>query len=55
MNTETLNLTTSKGATTAVVARPDGDATAAVVLIHEWLGINDHVRDLAGRYAKEGY
>lgn len=55
MNTETLNLNTSRGATTAVVARPDRDATAAVILIHEWWGINDHIRDLAGRYAKEGY
>jgi len=55
MNTETLNLNTSRGATTAVVARPDGDATAAVILIHEWWGINDHIRDLARRYANEGY
>lgn len=55
MNAETLNLTTSKGDTNAVVARPDGDAGAAVILIHEWWGINDHIRDLANRYAKEGY
>lgn len=55
MNTETLNLNTSRGATTAVVARPDRDATVAVMLIHEWWGINDHIRDLAGRYANEGY
>lgn len=55
MKTETLNLKTSRGATTAVVARPDGDASAVVILIHEWWGINDHIRDLAGRYAKEGY
>jgi carboxymethylenebutenolidase len=55
MNTDTLNLNTSRGATTAIVARPDGDATAAVILIHEWWGINDHIRDLASRYAKEGY
>jgi carboxymethylenebutenolidase len=26
-----------------------------VVLIHEWWGINDHIRDIAGRYANEGY
>ena len=25
------------------------------MLIHEWWGINDHIRDLAGRYAREGY
>ena len=55
MNTETLNLSTSRGATTAVVARPEKETTAAVVLIHEWWGINDHVRDIAGRYASEGF
>ena len=55
MNTETLNLTTSQGATTAHVARPDGEAGAGVVLIQEWWGINDHIRDVAGRYANEGY
>ena len=55
MNSETLNLTTTWGATTAHVARPAEEAAAAVVLIHEWWGINDHIRDLAGRYAKEGY
>jgi carboxymethylenebutenolidase len=55
MTTETLNLNTSRGATTAAVARPHSAATAAVILIHEWWGINDHIRDLAGRYAKEGY
>jgi carboxymethylenebutenolidase len=54
MNTETLNLNTSRGATTALVARPAGGTTAAVILIHEWWGINDHIRDIAGRYAKEG-
>jgi carboxymethylenebutenolidase len=55
MKTETLNLQTSHGATTAYVARPDNDTTAAVILIHEWWGINDHIRDLAGRYANEGF
>jgi carboxymethylenebutenolidase len=55
MKTETLNLKTANGATTAHVARPDNDTTATVILIQEWWGINDHIRDLAGRYAKEGY
>ena len=55
MKSETLKLSTSRGETTAVVARPDEEAAAAVVLIHEWWGINDHVRDLAGRYAGEGF
>lgn len=55
MKTETINLKTSRGPTTAFVARPDGDTTAAVLLIQEWWGINDHIRDIAGRYANEGY
>ncbi|HWN10910.1 MAG TPA: dienelactone hydrolase family protein [Pyrinomonadaceae bacterium] len=55
MKTETLNLNPSRGATTAHVARPEIETTAAVVLIQEWWGINDHIRDLTRRYANEGY
>jgi carboxymethylenebutenolidase len=55
MKTETIDLKTSQGATTAHVALPESDANAAVVLIQEWWGINDHIRDIAGRYANEGY
>lgn len=55
MKTETLNLNPAKGATTAYVAYPDGKPTAVVLLIQEWWGINDHIRDIAGRYANEGY
>jgi carboxymethylenebutenolidase len=55
MKTETLKLNTSRGATTAYVTRPETEAAAAVILIHEWWGINDHIRDLAGRYTNEGY
>ena len=57
MKTETLSIETSTGATTAHVALPaeTSASNAAIILIQEWWGINDHVRDLAGRYAKEGY
>ena len=55
MKTETMNLNPSRGATTAYVARPDTDTAAVVILIQEWWGINDHIRDLAGRYANEGF
>ena len=59
MNVESLNLNTTRGVTTAYVARPQTESptevSAGVLLIHEWWGINDHIRDLAGRYAKEGY
>ena len=57
MKTETLNFETPNGATTAFVALPaEADAqSAAVILIHEWWGIKEHIRDLASRYAREGY
>src|SRR5689334_16691409 len=55
MNAESLNLSTSHGATTAYVARPHIEFHAAVILIQEWWGINQHIRDIAGRYADEGY
>ena len=55
MNVETLNLTTSRGATTAYVARPHTEVDAGVIVIQEYWGINDHIRDLAGRYVNEGY
>jgi carboxymethylenebutenolidase len=68
METEKLDLETNGGTTSAFVALPAGalkgpaadvasaqTARAAVVLIHEWWGINDHIRDIAGRYASEGF
>jgi len=55
MNIESLNLETSHGATTAYVARPETETDAGVILIQEYWGINDHIRDLAGRYAGAGY
>jgi carboxymethylenebutenolidase len=26
-----------------------------LILVHEWWGLNDHVKDIAGRFAEEGY
>jgi Dienelactone hydrolase and related enzymes len=56
MKTETLQFETANGATTAYVAMPDNaDASKAVILIHEWWGLNDHIKDIANRYAAEGF
>ncbi len=59
MKTEKLDLNPPNGATTAVVAVPEMESGApappAIILIQEWWGINDHIRDIAGRYAKEGF
>ena len=38
------------------LAEPAGDAKApAIVLIQEWWGVNDHVRSLVDRFAKDGF
>lgn len=57
MKTETLNFKTAKGATTAFVAMPDEitDDTKAVILVQEWWGLNEHIKDIATRYADEGF
>lgn len=57
MKTETLQFDTARGTTSAFVALPEetDDARRAVVIIHEWWGLNDHIRDIATRYAAEGF
>jgi carboxymethylenebutenolidase len=57
MKTEKLDLETGAGKTSAFVALPSETerGAAAVILIQEWWGINDHIRDIAGRYASEGF
>ncbi|REJ75241.1 MAG: dienelactone hydrolase family protein [Acidobacteria bacterium] len=57
MNTKTLSFSTANGDTTAYCAIPDnpGTDTPAVILIQEWWGLNDHIKDIAGRYASEGF
>jgi carboxymethylenebutenolidase len=34
---------------------PDGGNGKAVLVIQEWWGLNDHIRDIAGRYADKGF
>ncbi len=38
------------------LARPaDGKPAPALILIHEWWGLNDHIKDIARRYAAAGF
>ena len=57
MRIETLSFETVHGETTAYVAMPEAASknTKAVILIQEWWGLNDHIKDIADRYAKEGF
>ena len=55
MGVETLSFDTAGGATTAYVATPDNATQKAVVVIQEWWGLVDHIKDIANRYAAEGF
>ncbi|MBK8303687.1 MAG: dienelactone hydrolase family protein [Pyrinomonadaceae bacterium] len=50
-----LTIATANGTTTAYVTLPDKSNGKAVILIHEWWGLNAHIKDIAGRYADEGF
>ena len=39
----------------AYVARPDGTATAGLVVIQEAFGVNGHIRSVTDDYAREGF
>ena len=55
MTNEILAIETAKGSSSAFVAKPDADTTRAVLVIQEYWGVNDHIKDIAGRFAKEGF
>jgi carboxymethylenebutenolidase len=55
MRSETINFGTANGDSGAYVALPDEPNGRAVILIHEWWGLNDHIKDIAARYAAEGF
>ena len=55
MTTETLTFNTVGGETTAYVAIPDKSNGKAVIVIQEWWGLNEHIKDIVRRYSGEGF
>ena len=55
MATESLSFDTANGSTTAYVAMPSAADKKAVIVIQEWWGLNDHIKDIANRWADEGF
>jgi carboxymethylenebutenolidase len=55
MRTDSLDVKTENGASSAYVAFPENANDKAILVIHEWWGLNDHIKDIAGRYADEGF
>jgi carboxymethylenebutenolidase len=55
MSERTLSFSTAIGDTTAYVAEPGNSDKKAVIVIQEWWGLNDHIKDITNRYAAEGF
>ena len=55
-DTQTVMLTTQGGRdVSAALAMPDADKAPAILLIHEWWGLNDQIRSVAVELARLGY
>jgi carboxymethylenebutenolidase len=55
-STEYVTLQVSDGTSMrAYVARPEGNPKGGLLVIQEAFGVNPHIRDLAERFAREGY
>ena len=53
---ETVSLTTDGGrAVKAALAAPARTPAPAVLLVHEWWGLNDQIKTLAAEFARQGY
>jgi carboxymethylenebutenolidase len=53
---EMISFDVSGKATAGYLARPEGGGDGAgVIVIHEWWGLNEHTKDIARRYADEGF
>jgi carboxymethylenebutenolidase len=55
MSSQTISFDTSNGETTAYVSRPENADKKAIIVIQEYWGLNDHIKDIADRYAAEGF
>ena len=55
MTTATIELSTADGPMALYEATPDGEPRGAVIVIQEAFGVNDHIQDVARRFAAEGY
>jgi carboxymethylenebutenolidase len=55
VNDDTRTIDTPDGPMALYEARPDGDAHGAVLVVQEAFGVNEHICDVARRFANVGY
>lgn len=52
---ETITVSTPEGDMALYDAAPDGDPKGAVIVVQEAFGVNDHIEEVARRFAAAGY
>ena len=52
---EMVEFRSNGGTTPGYLSRPAGGAGPGVIVIQEWWGLVDHIRDVADRFAREGF
>lgn len=56
MHSEMIEFATADGKANGYLVKPEGDAKRpGLIVIQEWWGLNDHIKDVAGRFAAQGY
>src|SRR3954447_3636396 len=55
MRTQTIEVPTGDGAMALYEAIPDDGGSAAVIVLQEAFGVNDHIEDVTRRFAEVGY
>lgn len=50
-----IELKLKAGTAIAYVAKPQGEPKGALLVFHEWWGLNDHIKATADAYAKQGF
>jgi len=56
VETNTVSFATNGDQADGFLARPSGSGPfPGVVVVQEWWGINDHIKDIAQRFAREGF
>ena len=55
MNNETVSIKGKEGNITAYVAYPAAKKAPAIIVIHEIWGLNENIKDIANRFAAEGF
>ena len=51
----TVTVSTPDGDMECYEVTPDGDARGAIIVVQEAFGVNDHIRDVTGRFARAGF